>query len=147
MPNTIIENKEKEVGYDYPLLANDPLVSELSEKLRELTATTIAVKTRLYDKIAEIRKSCPHNNTTFKFEKDPNYCIRYTHGSGEYGATAAVSKTCNDCGEVIKRPKGSDYEICYQCWGKMKYADTIPGQGSREKIYECEDCKSAVSHT
>lgn len=133
--------------YNYPLLTSDPLVSELSEKLRKLMVTTIAVKTRLADKVAEIRKNCPHDNTIFNFEKDPNYCIRYEHGSGEYGAKAAISKTCNDCGEVIKRPRGREYQICYQCWGPMKHSQTIPGQGSREQIYECENCKSAVSHT
>ena len=144
---TIIENKEKEVGYDYPLLTNDPLVSELSGKLRGLTLQTTAIKARLDDKVAEIRKNCPHSNTVFNFQKDPYYKVRYKYGDGNYGEMAAVSKICNDCGETIKRPKGSDYQICYKCWGEMKHEQTIPGQGEREQIYQCTVCGTAVSHT
>ncbi|MBP9058096.1 MAG: hypothetical protein KBF62_00465 [Candidatus Pacebacteria bacterium] len=147
MPTIIEKTNKEEVDYNYPLLTEDSLVSELSEQLRALTLKMTAVKVRLDDKVAEIRRNCPHDNTTSNWEKDPNYRIRFEGGSSEYGQKALVSKTCDGCGETIKRSKGREYQICFKCWGPMKYVGANPGQGSCEKIYECENCGSAVSHT
>ena len=61
---------EKEVGYDYPLLKEDTLVSELSEKLRGLTLQMTDIKVMLDDKVEKIRKSCSHSNVTENWETD-----------------------------------------------------------------------------
>jgi len=101
---------------------------------------------KLQKMVTSLQVQCEHSDEEKVYVKDKGYRVRGVHDT-HYGMKVLVSKICKDCGLETKRPEGSTYTICHSCWGPMKHAQTIPGQGSREFIYECTKCGHATSHT
>jgi hypothetical protein len=137
----------------YPLLSQNATLTQLLEEQADLTSKTATNQQEVENLIKEIQKGCTHvwqNKTKYDKHVSSGYKPRGDiDGSISLGATVLESRTCTTCGLTEKRPEGSSTEVCDVCWSPMKYADTIPGQGERQRVYECtnEQCTHASWHT
>ncbi len=120
----------------FPLLGNDELFKRMFFEVGVTEADLFQKTTSLDNAIFEIQKNCPHEKFEEKWDKE-----RYQKDR------TLLSKTCTACGLTKGKPQGSEYQICPNCWGKMKYEGYEPGQGGGTRHYECTVCHHHTSHT
>ena len=121
-------------------LPEDPKVKAKLAEIDQVKAKEHQLWRELVALVDAIQNTCPHEKMTEIRE----YGHLYKLGVQIEDEKELASKFCPDCKLSIKRPEGKPWQICHICWGEMKYAGIIPGQGGRTHVYECAKCGHQV---
>ena len=116
-------------------LPDDPRVTAGVKKIRKNRIEFERLPAELRELIKEIQKNCQHD-----MMGEFIYDDRYVHAGEVMGEKILDHKICLKCKIVVERPKGTPWQTCHKCWGRMKHDGFIPGQGGRTHIDKCEDC-------
>ena len=120
-----------------------PLLHGNSELVEAIKSVQLAQKS-VIDITARIQNSCEHDFDE-DFVEDKNYTWSFFN---QFDKKVLISKTCEKCGFIEKRPDGFPWQICYKCWSPMTREETIPVKGNKTFVYKCTSpkCTHIVCH-
>ena len=109
----------------------DQELSPLLEQIQQAQEEMEVLYTKANARITLLQAQCPHANIKKKFENDDS----------EYNKGELLSKKCLDCGFQFIKPKGMYWMVCKNCWGTMKYINSVQqGKGCLEDRHRCVSC-------